>query len=143
MIGYIDTASPGLEGMLGTTFEIRMDYYLYSWDRSSLLDVRVPLGVNSPYFFDWHGVLSGDNLISCGPILPGQNCIRHAISYPVSNNIEGFKLQDGNLVDVYAANGSQGIDWNPLQSPTRWSGFWSLPFVNGRSAGEGLIFGGD
>jgi hypothetical protein len=101
--GYVDTVAPGLENLLGFSFEVKIDYYLSSWDGVSLLYIT-------------------DTSFSSNCQYSPTNCVR-AASGPVGPDSIGFSAQNHGVVSIFDFNGSSGVTWNT--SDDRWSGYWS------------------
>jgi hypothetical protein len=113
--GTVDTVSPGMEALLGFKFEVKVDYYLYSWDRVSLLyiaDSGQPSGCD-PSPFSYYSYIF---------YLHPQNCLT-SWSGPVGPDIIGIALQDNQLAGIFDVNGSQAVSWSTTDD--RWTGYWN------------------
>jgi hypothetical protein len=115
--GYVDTVAPGLENLLGFSFEVKVDYYLSSWDGVSLSYVS-------------------DTSFSSNCQYTPTNCVV-AASGPVSPDSIGFSVQNHGLVSIFDVNGASGVTWNT--SDNRWSGYWSK--FGATNVFRGALFG--
>jgi hypothetical protein len=101
--GYIDTVAPNLENLLGFSFEVKVDYYLSSWDGVSLLYIA-----NTSFSSNCQHTPT--------------NCVQ-AASGPVGPDSIGFSVENHGVVSIFDFNGSSGVTWNTAAD--RWSGYWS------------------